>query len=385
MELYIIALKELGISNELILDIMNTFQNNDYTQLFNGNYLSLQLKYNIGLDKYNNTFTNLVLLSESLKKSKEIIKASKKHKIKIALLGSKYYPKNLSEIHNPPAIIYFRGKGFYNKHIKSIGCVGTREITDFGINAVNSIVPKLVNEDFVIVSGLAEGTDTLSHKTCIENKGITIAVLAHGLDMIYPKQNEALADEILKNNGLLVSEYPIGTKPDKFRFIDRNRIISGLSKSIVVIEAKEKSGTMHTANFAIEQNKPIFCPYPTNKTNTTTGLVKLIEEKKATPILTRSSYDTIIIGTGYKIKDKVKFERYKNKTAASFISNIKLDSKDISNDISFDEIKHANIKVDKKLYEEYKKIIKKNYLSNKDMFNSFMLAVIKAFHNDYNN
>lgn len=380
MEMYIIALKELGISNEIILDVMNTLQSNEYKELFDGNYLSIQLKYNIKLDKYSNILSNLIFLNKSLATAKEIVKNSKKQNIKIALLGSKNYPKSLSTIPNPPAIIYYKGRGFYGKHEKSIGCVGTREITEFGINAINAIVPKLVNEDFVIVSGLAEGTDTLSHKTCIENNGITIAVLAHGLDMVYPKQNEDLAGSILENNGLLVSEYPIGTKPDKFRFIDRNRIISGLSKSIIVFEAKEKSGTMHTANFAIDQSKPIFCPYPTNKTNTTTGLVKLIEEKKATPILTRNAYDTIIIGTGYKIKDKEKFKKYKNKTAANFISSIKLDSKDISNDISFDEFKHANIKVDKKLYEEYKGIIKKNYLTNKEMFNSFMLAIITTLN-----
>lgn len=379
LEQYVIALKLLNINNQLILQMLDTFTIYDFIDLFKGEYLALQFKFNIKLDKHTNVFSNIDLLNETLEKSKEIIKLSKKNKIKIALINSKKYPSILKSIKNPPAIIYYKGRGFYKVHNKSVGCVGTRSMTDFGKAAVEAIVPKLVDEGFTIVSGLAEGVDTLSHKKCLENNGRTIAVLAHGLDMIYPKTNTELANEIIKNKGLLVSEYPIGTKPDKFRFVERNRLISALSKGVVVFETKEKSGTMHTVNYAIEQNKPIFCPFPSYASETTSALIKLINNKTATPIPYRNSFETVVLGLGYKLKDKEKARKIKNTTITKLINSANIQKTDLDTPMNFEIPKYTGIRVDKDIYLKYKEVLKENDITGKELFNAFMLSVINTY------
>ena len=127
--------------------------------------------------------------------------------------------------------------------------------------------------------------DKLSHQSCISSGVKTIAVLAHGLDTIYPKENQSLADRILSSGGILMSEYPVGTKADRFRFVNRNRLIVGMSKVIVIYECDENSGTMHNADFAVLQNKSIFCPDVGEKIlDIQTGTKKLIDERIATVI-----------------------------------------------------------------------------------------------------
>ena len=378
METYIIALKELNINNRLISQMINIFEFYDFVDLFKGKYMTLQLKYNLPLDKYSNIFSDSISLNKALEKAKDIIDLSKKNKIKIASINNKKYPSNLKAINNPPVIIYYKGRGFYKVHKKSVGCVGTRSITNFGIGAVESIVPKLVDEGFTIISGLADGVDTLSHKKCLENNGRTIAVLAHGLDMIYPKANENLANEIIENKGLLVSEYPIGTKPDKFRFVERNRLISGFSKGVVVFETKEKSGTMHTVNYASEQSKPIFCPVPQQPSETTYALIKLIKNKTAIPIPYKNSFETVVLGLGYKIKDEEKARKIKNATITEIINNTNKQQADLDIPMNFKEPKYAGIRVDKDIYLEYKKLLKENNITGKDFFNALMLSVINS-------
>ena len=130
----------------------------------------------------------------------------------------------------------------------------------------NSIAKELSLRKITTISGLAYGIDSISQRQTVLNKGRTIAVLGNGLDMIYPKENEKLAEEIIKNNGAIVSEYVIGTKPLKYHFPARNRIISGISDGVIVIEAKKKSGTMITVDFALEQGKEIFA-FPGNITS----------------------------------------------------------------------------------------------------------------------
>lgn len=379
MEQYAIALKELGIDNHLIIQMLNIFTIYDFIDLFNGKYISLQLKYNIKLDKCNKTFQDNSLLKNALDKAKEILKLSKKNKIKIALINSKKYPINLKGINNPPAVIYYKGRGFYNVHKKSIACVGTRSMTTFGAGATESIIPKLVDEGFTIISGLAEGVDTLSHRKCLESNGRTIAVLAHGLDTIYPKSNVKLANEIIKNKGLLVSEYPIGTKPDKFRFVERNRLVSGLSEGVIVFETKEKSGTMHTVNYAIEQNKPIFCPVPQYSSETTSTLMKLIKSKKAIPIPFKNSFEVVVLNLGYKVKDKQKSRKIKNAAITELINNANIQQADLDVPMNFEEPRYAGIRVDKDIYLEYRKVLKENGITGKDFFNAFMLSVINSY------
>ena len=150
---------------------------------------------------------------------------------------------------------------------------------------MNYLVPQWVDNGCSIISGLACGVDKLSHQSCISAGGKTIAVLAHGLDTIYPKENERLADRILSSGGILMSEYPVGTKADKFRFINRNRIIVGMSKVIVIYECDVKGGTMHNVEFAKQQSKSIFCPAVGEEIlDIQTGTKKLIDEHIATVI-----------------------------------------------------------------------------------------------------
>ena len=143
-------------------------------------------------------------------------------------------------------------------HTDMIAMVGCRECSNYGKEVSIKFSYELAKNNITIISGMAKGIDSYSHIGCIKAGGKTIAVLGSGLDIIYPKGNSLLYDKILSTGGLILSEYVIGTKPTKLNFPARNRIISGLSNAIVVIEAKEKSGTLNTVDFALEQGKDVF-------------------------------------------------------------------------------------------------------------------------------
>lgn len=209
------------------------------------------------------------------------IKYMKENNIDIIHICEKSYPQILKQIYDAPVSLYIRG----NKKIlngENVGIVGCRDCTDYGKKAAKYFGYNLSKEKSInIVSGLAKGVDSYAHwgsvganievkggKNCGKKYsgcgkqnidcGKTIAVLGNGLDMIYPKENIELANEIIRNGGAIISEYPCGTKPDKMNFPARNRIISGISQGIIVIEAKEKSGTLITVDFALEQGRDVF-------------------------------------------------------------------------------------------------------------------------------
>ena len=163
----------------------------------------------------------------------------------------------IKNIKYPPISLYIRGnqKILNNKCLAIIGC---RQLSDYGKKATKYFAYNLAKKKLTIVSGLAKGVDSYAHIGTLCAKANTIAVIGNGLDTIYPKENVYLANEILKNNGAIVSEYPLGTKPEKMNFPARNRIISGLSKGVLVVEAKQKSGTLLTVDFAIEQGRDVF-------------------------------------------------------------------------------------------------------------------------------
>ena len=181
-----------------------------------------------------------------------------KHKIDLITIQDKDYPKLLKEIYAPPAALYIRGKFELNNKI-GFGIVGTRKLSSYGSKIAPSITTDLVKAGLTIVSGLAKGIDTLVHQAAINAKGQTIAVLGSGIDKssIYPAVNIRLAEEI-SQNGAVISEFPIGTKPMAQNFPQRNRIISGLSSGILVIEAPYRSGALITAKDATEQNRDVF-------------------------------------------------------------------------------------------------------------------------------
>ena len=170
---------------------------------------------------------------------------------------SELYPEKLREIKNPPTRLYALGNvEILNNY--GIAVVGSRTNTQYGEKVCKRFTKNLVEYNLNIISGLAKGIDSIAHKTCIKNHGRTIAVLPCGFDNIYPKENIPLAEEILKNDGLLITEYDEDVKPDSEKFRKRNRIVSGLGIGTLIIEAGIKSGTSITARHTLEQGKPIF-------------------------------------------------------------------------------------------------------------------------------
>ncbi len=183
--------------------------------------------------------------------------------IDIIEIDSKRYPLKLKQIADPPIVIYVRGD-IEILNSKSVGIIGSRVASGYGIEVATKFGYEIAKNKINIVSGLAKGIDSYSHigniKALKENieYGKCIAVLGNGLDQIYPKENINLAKEILNTGGIIISEYPLGTKPLKMNFPARNRIISALSDKIIVVEAVEKSGTLITVDFALEQGKEVF-------------------------------------------------------------------------------------------------------------------------------
>ena len=181
----------------------------------------------------------------------------KKNNIDIITIYDKYYPEKLKQIYDKPIVLYLKG----NKEILnafSLAIIGCRENSKYGEIATKKLSYELAKKGIVTISGLARGIDSISHSATLQAKGKTIAVIGSGIDNIYPKENTKLANDIVKNGGVIISEYIVGTKAEKMNFPARNRIISGMSDGVVVIEAKKKSGTMITVDFALEQGKDVF-------------------------------------------------------------------------------------------------------------------------------
>jgi len=169
------------------------------------------------------------------------------------------YPPALKEIHNAPRILYVRGT-LPARDALSLAVVGTRTPSAYGKQITPGIVRELVRHGATIISGLALGIDGIAHEATLTSGGVTIAVLGAGIDdtSIYPPSHKTLAKRILENGGALVSEYAPGTTPERFHFPERNRIIAGLSRGVLIIEAKEKSGALITATLALKENRDVF-------------------------------------------------------------------------------------------------------------------------------
>ncbi len=167
------------------------------------------------------------------------------------------YPSKLLDIDTPPFVIYYKGD-ISLCDADCFGIVGTRHMTSYGRAVTEKFTRGLVDAGFIIVSGLASGVDTMSHATTLSNKGKTIAVLAGGIDEIYPANNTALSQDIVKGGGLILSEVRPTRHADSYMFPIRNRIISALSRGILVTEAQEKSGVIHTKNYALDYGKDVF-------------------------------------------------------------------------------------------------------------------------------
>ena len=200
---------------------------------------------------------NKMLKEEYKEKAKRCQDTLEKEKIHAITLQDVNYPDKLKNIYGKPILLYVKG----NQEILndfSLGIVGCRQCSQYGQNIAIEIAQALSNNKINVVSGMAKGIDAYAHQGAIKGKEKTIAVLGNGVDVIYPKENEKIYYEILEKQGAVVSEYAIGVEPEKMNFPARNRLISGLSDGVIVIEAKEKSGTLITVDFALEQGKNVF-------------------------------------------------------------------------------------------------------------------------------
>ncbi len=197
---------------------------------------------------------------EEAKKSdwaaKELERAEKLN-IQLVHFEHEYYPHSLKQIYDPPPLLYVRGNLPTSE--RAIGIVGTRDASDYAMKFSEALAQNLANANIIVVSGLALGIDSMAHRGAVSTgRGQTVAVLGSAVNIIYPKQNEALAKRIEEGHGAIVSEYPIGTGPTATNFPGRNRIINGLSEGVVVVEAGEKSGALITADYALEEGRTVF-------------------------------------------------------------------------------------------------------------------------------
>ena len=207
------------------------------------------------------------------------IKFIEKYKITPLFITDKNYPKRLLNCYDSPVLLYYRGNANLNTS-KIISVVGTRNNSDYGKQVCEKFIDDLQSENILVVSGLAFGIDTIAHKAAIKNNLQTIAVLAHGLDRIYPLQNKALAKQITAQGGLL-TDFISNTNPDKQNFPKRNRIVAGMCDAVIVMESSKKGGSLITAELGNGYNKDVFAiPGRTNDIKSE-GCNYLIKNNKA--------------------------------------------------------------------------------------------------------
>jgi DNA processing protein len=207
-----------------------------------------------------------IALGESLRRAdEELKKLSQAPDVSLVTMGSELYPGHLAEIYDPPLVLYVRGDARILLEV-GIAVIGTRHPTPYGLGMAERLSTDLANCGLVIISGMARGIDSIAHKGAVQARGRTIAVFGTGVDIIYPRENRKLSEQILEFGGALVSEFPLGTSPNPYNFPLRNRIISGLSRGVLVVEAGEFSGTRITSRCALEQCREVFA-VPGNVTN----------------------------------------------------------------------------------------------------------------------
>jgi DNA processing protein len=206
-------------------------------------------------------------------------------KVNKVSINASAFPEVLRHIADPPKELYILGNLSPLLEKPRLAVVGSRKVTPYGRAVTSDLVREAAGRGVVIVSGLALGVDALAHEAALEAGGYTVAVLACGLDKPHPTTNLRLARRILEKGGALISEYPEGTPPLAHQFIARNRLVSGLSDGVLITEAAEKSGTIHTAGFALEQGRTVMA-VPGNITSTQSAGTNNLIKAGATPVTT---------------------------------------------------------------------------------------------------
>ncbi|MGN8035624.1 DNA-processing protein DprA [Chitinophaga sp. 22321] len=247
-------------------------------------------------------------------KAEQILLDSEKEGIKLVNFLEDKFPQLLLQTNDCPIILNYKGDINKMNETPSVALIGTREPTSFGMKYGIRLGEVFAENNFNIVSGLAIGCDTAGHRGALNQKnGMTTAVLAHGLDKVYPKENKELAKEILDRGGLLISEYFVKQNALSNFFVERDRIQAGLSLGVIVIETDVKGGTMHTVRFCLENNRPLATlnhPVEYLKEPKTQGNQLLIRERKAMPIYQKPEVDSLMT----KLNDTFVQGSYKTET-----------------------------------------------------------------------
>lgn len=256
------------ISNKTKLELLEISESTE--ELFKG--------FSENYNKFKNNKIKIAL-KEALEedKIKKLKETMYEKNIKYVTIKNKSYPSRLKTIDNPPYILFYRGDISKLEYEKSVSLVGSRECTVYGREVAESISEELSNYDVIMVSGLAKGIDTICHEVALKNNKFTCGVLGCGVDVVYPKSNSKIYDKIIEN-GCIVSEFLPGTPPLSRNFPQRNRIISGLSDLVIVVEANIKSGSLITARVAAEQGKEVVAVPGSIFSKLSLGTNKLIKD-----------------------------------------------------------------------------------------------------------
>ncbi|WP_071459431.1 DNA-processing protein DprA [Bacillus massilinigeriensis] len=207
--------------------------------------------------KEESEFRHIETFSPNAVPLSEILANYEENHIEVITIFDKKYPKQLKTIYQPPWVLFAKGNLSMLEDTFLLGVVGSRNASCYANKALARVLPGIIEAKGSIVSGLARGVDTIAHKETIRLGGKTIAVIAGGFQHIYPKENKGLAEYMMQKH-LLLSEYPPDTRPEKWHFPQRNRIISGLSRGVLVVEAGRRSGSLITADFALSEGREVF-------------------------------------------------------------------------------------------------------------------------------
>lgn len=274
--------------------------------------------------------------SDHLKFAENELKFCEKNDIKINLRHHHDLPSLLNECEDAPAILY--QKGNYNTSLKPLSLVGTRNITSYGKHFIDDFLEEVKHKNILTISGLALGVDSEVHQISLANKIPTVAVLAHGFHTLYPSKNKKLSEKILEENGVLFSEFNSSQKPDRENFIQRNRIIAGLSPATIVVETAFGGGSISTATFALNYNRDVFALPGKITDKYSQGCNQLIFQSKAGAISTISSLIEQLGFHGDKEKTGELFPSSEIRIQLSEIQQNILNSIDKNIPISLDEL-----------------------------------------------
>lgn len=278
----------------------------------------------VGLSQAINVSIKLATIIVNGLKDKDVLSKeldlAKKHNIRLLSVFDEEYPSDLKNIHLPPPIIYVRGNiGLVSDHVKRLAIVGSRKADNYGQKVIEALVPDLIKQNWTLVSGGALGIDSMVHRETLKNNGSTIAVLGSGLLNIYPSANKKLFDNIADFNGAIISSFSLMQSPMAGNFPARNRIISGLSKGCLVVQAAKRSGALITANYSLEQGREVFAVPGNIFNDLSTGCNYLISQGA----IVVNSVNDLLDNLG---RENINFVQSSNKSDSIIDNSISIDT-----------------------------------------------------------